>query len=76
MHYIAIRKSKFKVQAFKKLKWNKKIQTTPKDLYREAVYKISWACDDWKHPKNLKHDRQGAYSVSFFLSYKTYKEIE
>ena len=38
---IVICRSKFKVQAFIKLKRNEKIQRPPKDLYREAVYKIS-----------------------------------
>ena len=53
-------------------------KTPPKELYKEAVYKILWAYDDWKCQKSSKHERQGAYSVSwkstsFLKSQKVWK---
>ena len=49
----------------KKFELRKTVKKPPKELYKEAVYKISCAYDDWKCQKSLKHDRQCAYSVSW-----------
>ena len=43
----------------------KRWKTPPKELYKEAVYKILWAYNDWKCQKSLKHEHQCAYSMSW-----------